>query len=227
MNARLLGLFSGFPDRQFPADIAARLEEALPVRDRLVFISAWPADFDRNDQDSAGMHAMFTQYGMGFERFTVIDERTESAQAEQLIRTADCLFLMGGNPTLQHKLICDKGITEAIRRCSAVILGVSAGSINMAVHALDVWESPVPYAGLGLADITVKAHITPDSELIPTLRQISREYALPICAMEDGSAIWVQDGQVTSTGQIRFICNGEVLPFSAEPLCPSKKPSQV
>lgn len=34
-----------------------------------------------------------------------------------------------------------------------VILGVSAGSSNMAKHALDIWESPVPYDGLGLADI--------------------------------------------------------------------------
>lgn len=216
MNAKLLGLFSGFPARQFPAEIAARIKEALPVRDSLVFVSAWPSAFAQNDQDAAGMHAMFTQYDMGFAHFCVIDDRADELDAKQLIRGADCIFLMGGNATAQFRLIREKSIADDIRSSRAVILGVSAGSINMAVRALDVWESPVPYAGLGLADITIKAHITPDSDLLPRLQQVSREHALPICAMEDNSAIFVQDGTITHLGQIRYILNGEIHPFSPE-----------
>lgn len=219
MNTNLLALFSGFPTRQFPPDIAARLKEALPCRRSLVFISAWPTEFVRNDQDAAGMHGMFTRHDMGFEHFTVIDERTDAMDAQQLIRSADCIFLMGGNPTLQHQLIGEKGMADAIRQCRAVILGVSAGSINMARRALDIWESPVPYEGLGLVDITIKAHISPDSDLLPRLQQISLEHALPICAMEDESAIFVQEGQISCIGQIRYICGGEIRPFSPELLC--------
>lgn len=221
MNARLLGFFSGFPARQFPADIAARLKEALPVRDRLVFISAWPSDFAQNDQDAAGMHAMFTQYDMGFAHFTVIDDRTDPADATRLIRHADCIFLMGGNATAQFRLIREKGIAEDIRRSDGVILGVSAGACNMAVRALDVWESHTPYAGLGLADITIKAHITPDShDLLQTLLRISVEHQLPICAMADDSAIFVADGRAASVGQIHMLRTGELLPFSPEMLLP-------
>lgn len=221
MNASLLGFFSGFPARQFPADIAARLKEALPVRSSLAFVSAWPSDFARNDQDAAGMHAMFTQYDMSFQHFCVIDDRTDIHQAKHLIQNSDCIFLMGGHATEQFRLIQRKGIAEDIRRSAAVILGVSAGSINMAVRALDVWESPVPYAGLGLADITIKAHVTPDShDLLQTLCRISAEHHLPICAMEDNSAIWVQAGQTTSMGRIHFIRNGEILPFTPDMLHP-------
>lgn len=216
MNAKLLGLFSGFPARRFPAEIAGILKDALIQRDSLVFISAWPDEHPRNLEDSAGMHAMFAEYDMPFANVTVIDNTTDAAEAQRLIQHADCLFLMGGNPTLQRQLISEKGIEEAIRQYRAVLLGVSAGSINMAVRALDIWETPVPYAGLGVVDITIKSHITPDSDLLPRLQQVSREHALPICAMEDNSAIFVQDGRITHLGQIRYITGGEICPFLPE-----------
>ena len=41
MNAKLLGFFSGFPTHHFTDEIAEVLRENLPVRGRLVFISAW------------------------------------------------------------------------------------------------------------------------------------------------------------------------------------------
>ena len=41
MNAKLLGLFSGFPTHHFPPKIAAHLARELAWRDSLVFVSAW------------------------------------------------------------------------------------------------------------------------------------------------------------------------------------------
>lgn len=217
MNAKLLGFFSGFPTHHFPAAIAERLREELAVRDNLVFISAWPSEYERNDSDAAGMHAMFEEYDMQFNKYSMIDSRTRAIEAVNLIRGASCIFLMGGNAVQQIQLIHDKGISDEICRSSAVILGVSAGSYNMAVNALDIWDSPVPYRGLGLADITVKAHITcDDQKLLRTLSEISTEHDLPICAMEDESAIFVKDSIVTHIGKIHFIGKGKICPFSPE-----------
>ncbi len=56
MEQRLLGFFSGFPDRCFPPEVAGRLDKALACRDSLVFVSAWPEDYERNDSDAAGMY---------------------------------------------------------------------------------------------------------------------------------------------------------------------------
>ena len=53
----------------------------------------------------------------------------------------------------QFQLIREKGIADEIRRSSAVILGVSAGAINMAKHSVDIWESLVLYDGLGVAAV--------------------------------------------------------------------------
>lgn len=219
MSARLLGLFSGFPARRFTDDIALRLQSALSVRERLVFVSAWPSEYARNDEDAAGMHGMFERRDMAFQRYDVIDRRTAPEQAQRLIKEASCIFLMGGHAVQQYQLICEKGIRDAICSSSAVILGVSAGSSNMAKRALDIWESHVPYEGLGLTDITIKAHVAPeDQAMLQTLRAISAEHELPICAMEDESAIFVEAGQVTHVGRICWIHNGEISPFVPEKL---------
>ena len=107
MNARLLGLFSGFPAHHFTDGIAEVLRGNLPRRESLVFISAWPNDYARNDDDSGGMHEMFAERGMGFARHFVIDRRTGAADAARQIREADCVFLMGGDPPSQMALIRD------------------------------------------------------------------------------------------------------------------------
>lgn len=215
MNAQLLGFFSGFPTHHFPEDIAERLKEELVTRDSLVFISAWPSDYERNDDDSAGMHGMFEECDMPFSRYYVIDNRTDSSDAKRLIQEASCIFLMGGHAVLQFQLICEKGIVDEIRKSSAVILGVSAGGVNMAKHSVDIWESLMPYDGLGLADITVKAHFDfENKELVQTLQQVSMK--IPVCAMEDESAIFVKDGYAIYTGQIHWINEGTICPLSQE-----------
>ncbi len=57
MNASLLGLFSGFPTHHFPEAVAQVLRAYLPRRESLVFISTWPEDYVRNDDDCDGMES--------------------------------------------------------------------------------------------------------------------------------------------------------------------------
>lgn len=213
--ARLIGMFSGFPTRHFTTEIAARLCEALTVRQSLVFVSAWPDDAARNDDDAVGMHGMFAECGMAFGRFAVIDERTPSDDGQRMLREADCIFLMGGNPTVQMKFIRERGFAETLRSFGGVLLGVSAGSINMACRALDVWESPKPYEGLGLTGITIKSHVNEGGDvLLEKLQAISAVEKLPICAMADESAIFITREGADWLGSIRYIEDGEVAPLT-------------
>ncbi|MBR7173344.1 MAG: Type 1 glutamine amidotransferase-like domain-containing protein [Clostridia bacterium] len=208
MNAGLLGLFSGFPTHHFTDEIAQVLRENLPRRESLVFVSAWPEDCARNDDDSDGMHEMFAERGMAFANHRVIDRRTSAADAVRLIREADCVFLMGGDAPLQMALIRDLGLVPVLLSSSAVILGVSAGSMNMGRQAVDVWETKALYEGIGLTNIVMKGHYTPDAWFIPTLKALSMRH--PIVAMEDESAIFIRGGAIWSLGNIHRIVNGEI-----------------
>ena len=208
MNASLLGLFSGFPTHHLPDEITLVLRENLPRRESLVFISAWPEDCARNDDDSDGMHAMFAERGMAFGDHRVIDRRTGAADAMHQVRAADCVFLMGGDAALQIKLIRDLGLEEELRNSPAVLLGVSAGSMNMGRFVADVWETKALCEGLGLTDFTVKGHYADDAWFLPALKEMS--LARPIAAMEDESAIFIKADAVWSLGNIHWLVDGEI-----------------
>lgn len=206
MNARLLGLFSGFPTHHFTDAIAEVLRENLPRRESLVFISAWPDDYTRNDDDSDGMHGMFAERGMGFERHCVIDRRTGAADAARQIRGADCVFLMGGDPPSQMALIRGLGLVPELLNCPAVILGVSAGSMNMGRYAADCWETRRLYEGIGLVDIVTKGHYEKDAWFIPLIKEMSM--TRPIAAMEDESALFIRGNAVWQLGNIHWVDKG-------------------
>ena len=208
MNAKLLGFFSGFPTHHFTDEIAEVLRENLPVRGRLVFISAWPEDHARNDEDSDGMHQMFAERGMGFASHFVIDRRTSPTEAAELVRAAGCVFLMGGDPVLQMVLIRDLGLVSPLRDSRAVILGVSAGAMNMGRQVAEIWDSKAFYEGLGLADITIKSHYTEGDWFVPLLKELSRTH--PIVAMEDESAIFINEDGKRALGRMWLFDGGEI-----------------
>ena len=215
MNSdKAIAFFSGFPDRRFTDEIARRLAEELPVRHRIVFITACPEDYQQNDEDSAGMHGMFAEYGIGFDRFCVVDNRTDPADAQEWAREADCFFLMGGGVCAgQLQLIREKGIYDIVRDGPAMVLGVSAGSMNMGRTTVDIWESLVPYEGLGFADITMIGHFSyDDTERLRLMKEVSMER--PVCAMEDESAIFIKEGKADIIGIIHRIDQGEIGPFT-------------
>ena len=216
MNAELLGLFSGFPTRHFTDEIIPVLRENLPKRESLVFISAWPEDYARNDDDSGGMHEMFAERGMAFADHRVIDRRTSAADAVQLVGEADCVFLMGGDAALQMALIRDLGLVAELRVIHAVILGVSAGSMNMGRYVADVFESNALREGIGLTGITMKGHYTEDAWFLPVLKEMSM--IRPIVALEDESAIFIRCGAVWSLGKIHWIDKGRITTLTDETL---------
>ncbi len=216
MNASLLGLFSGFPTHHFTDEIARVLQENLPRRESLAFISAWPEDCARNDDDSDGMHGMFAERGMAFADHRVIDRRTSAADAVRLVREADCVFLMGGDAASQMALIRGIGLVPELLSVRAVILGVSAGAMNMGRYAADVWETKALYEGIGLTDIVVKGHYAKDAWFIPALEELSM--TRPIAAMEDESAVFIRGGAIWSLGNIHLIDKGGITTLTDETL---------
>jgi hypothetical protein len=80
---------------------------------------------------------------------------------------------------------------------------------------VDIWESLVPYEGLGFADITMVGHFSyEDSERLRLMKAASMER--PVCAMEDESAIFIKNSKAEIIGTIHRIDKGEIGPFTEE-----------
>ena len=210
MREGFTALFSGFPDHHFPDEIAERLRRELTERESIVFITACPAEYAQNDDDCDGMHQMFAEIGIPFERHCVIDDRTEPLLAQKLVRDADCIFLMGGGACAdQLGLIRRKGCLEILTYSRAAILGVSAGSMNMAKVTVDHHDSMEPFEGLGFTDLTVICHCDPeDSWRLEQALRMSEDRV--VYAMEDMSAFFIKDGDIDIVGTIRRIENRKI-----------------
>ncbi len=216
MRKELLAVFSGFPNHHFSEEITGRLKAELTVRKSIVFIAACPLDHEQNDDDCDGMHEMFAEQGIPFDRHCVIDERTEPSEARALVENADCIFLMGGGACEdQLNLIREKGCFEALIDCHAAIFGVSAGSMNMARNTVDFFESMEPFPGLGLTNLTVSCHHDPgDTWRFEKTLEMSETRV--VYAMEDMSAFFVKGGKIDIVGNIYRAENRELRPISKE-----------
>ena len=216
MNARILGLFSGFPEHHYNDAHIKVLRENLPKRGSIVFISADPENYTQNDDDRDGMHEMFAECGLSFAQKYGIDRRTDAKEAVKLVREADCIWLMGGEAKWQIELIRDLGLEFELRKSNAMILGVSAGSMNLGHYVAYVWDKPKFYEAIGLTNITIKAHFEEREGFLPTLLEMSMTH--PIVAMEDMSAIFMKDDDIWKIGNMYLIDKGEIEPITEEKL---------
>ena len=216
MRKEFLAVFSGFPEHHFSKEITDRLREELTKRRSIVFITACPLDYAQNDDDCDGMHEMFVEQGLGFEKHCVIDERTEPEAAKELVENADCIFLMGGVVCEEQlDLIRRKGCYEALIDCHAAVFGVSAGSMNMARKTVDFFESLEAFDGLGLTNITVSCHHDPkDTWRYEQTLRMSEDRT--VYAMEDMSAFFIKEGRIDVVGTIYRVRNRELQQLTEE-----------
>ena len=210
MKKEFLAAFSGFPDHYFPVKITERLRKELTQRKSIVFITACPLEYRQNDDDCEGMYEMFAEKGLPFEKHCVIDKRTEPSLAKELVKQADCIFLMGGGACHdQLNLIEEKGCYEILLECHAAVLGVSAGSMNMAINTVDFSESMEPFSGLGFTNITVSCHHnTRDKWRYQKTLRMSEDRV--VYAMEDNSAFFIKEGKIDVVGNIYRAENREL-----------------
>lgn len=216
MRKEFTALFSGFPDHHFSEEITNRLRRELMQRGSIVFITACPLDYAQNDDDCDGMHEMFVEQGLAFDKHCVIDKRTEPSVAKELVENADCIFLMGGGACEEQlDLIKEKGCYEALCSCHAAIFGVSAGSMNMAKDTVDFLESMEAFDGLGFTNITVSCHHDFEDKwrYEQTLRMSEDRV---VYAMEDMSAFFIKDGKIDTVGKIYHVENREIRPITEE-----------
>ena len=199
-------LMSGL-DKEF--GFSKEVKEALK-RDihggRLVVISSTFSKKEKNDKYHPIIIHWFTLCGISFEQIDFIDARTEVSVAQDLVREANVVFLSGGDTLQQIKWIKEYGLIDILRNRNGVTIGVSAGSINMAVHALCIKdeevEETVRYDGIGLVDINIEPHFDLENQEYNQNNLYPESFQNEIICLPNASALRVdEEGGVTYIGE--------------------------
>ena len=207
--------FSGFDkDNGFPSEIGKRLRENIRAKQSLVFIASSPGGHEKTDLYTRGHINWFQKAGIVFEKVDVLDDRKTARECAQLIKDASAIFLCGGTALPQMEFIRQNKLIPLLRRFDGVMMGMSAGAINMAENAFysadDDYGQTHIYKGIGLVDISVEPHFVTDNTELLEKELLPFSEKIDIYAMCDDSAIIINGSKRQYLGDIYRIKAGEI-----------------
>ncbi|BCN30828.1 Type 1 glutamine amidotransferase-like domain-containing protein [Anaeromicropila herbilytica] len=208
-------LTSMFPNG-FTKDFEKQLKRLITKREKFVFVaSEFDKNHDTNDYYYSHFLDMFVKIDIHFDNTYLIDSRTSKEVAQRLIETADVIWLSGGDTPTQFNYLKSYGLLPFIKNSSGIIIGMSAGSINMAKTAICTiscghTEQKI-YEGIGVVDIFVEPHFN-NSDVSDELLELSKQYS--IYGMCDESLIIYENEEPIFLGDIFLIENRTVKQIS-------------
>lgn len=122
------------------------LREAIINTDKCVFITSRPDEYKANDERMQSISSWFKAINIDFKQVSVIDERASKQGIKNELMNASCIYLMGGDTKRQMAFINQYEIDHILRKYEGIIVGISAGAINMARLGL-VETHVVPHYG--------------------------------------------------------------------------------
>ena len=154
---------------------------------------------------------MFQESGISFEVTCVVDGRMTAEDAQKAVKEADVVWLSGGNTPVEFAYLKKYGLDTVLRQHKGVVIGMSAGSINMAKNAICTLScghaKQEIYEGLGYVEFSVEPHFVRE-KLSDELLELSNEYL--IYGLCDDSIIVSKDGQVSFYGEVYRLKGGQI-----------------
>ncbi len=201
-------LTSGFSNG-FTEDLSDLLKQYIKTSKNFVFVaSEFENIYDKTDWYCKHFLKMFSDCGITFGSVNVIDSRISKEIAQDIVRNADVLWLAGGDTPTQFAYIELYGLIPYIKEHKGVIIGMSAGSINMAktaVCTLTCEHNKLEiYEALGLVEFSVEPHLDKDN-ISNELLVLSEEY--PLYGVCDDSAIICTKDNTLYIGDVFLINN--------------------
>jgi len=206
-----------------PKQVADALLSDIPIRKSLVFICATPSDHKFNaEQLSIAKDAWLEPAGVIFDTYHLVDYRTTKEATHKLLKDASAIFLLGGKAAVQNAFLAEYELLDTIKENdAAVIMGVSAGAMNMSAKWISskyispdsarhtAGETKI-YNGLELDNFALEAHVDIDdieliqNELLPLSQNID------VYAACYDSVIRVKDGKREFFGDVYLISDSKV-----------------
>jgi dipeptidase E len=204
-------LTSGFPNG-FPDDFSSLLKTYIKTGMNFAFVaSEFENIYEKTDWYCNYFLKMFSDCGITFNSVNVIDGRISKETAQDMVRNVDVLWLAGGDTPTQFAYLESYGLIPCIREQKGVIIGMSAGSINMtktAVCTLTCEHNELEiYEALGLVEFSVEPHFDKDN-ITEELLMLSEKY--PLYGICDDGAIICAENNTLYIGDVFLIDNGQV-----------------
>lgn len=210
--------FSWF-DKGIPNNIATRLKKDVIEKKSLVLISGNP-DEEVFESDLI-VKKWFSEIGILFDEYYILNNKVTKKDMQNILAEASIIFLCGGYPKSQNEFLVENDLGNTIKSCDSIIIGASAGSMNMSFKWLSskntgqVVENTSVVKGIGLDDFyfcTKANQSITDKKLINELNQNLHDTQTFIAIGE--SAIRIEDKEIGVYGEIYSLLNQNITKMS-------------
>ncbi len=192
---------------------ADNLKKSLKGNSLMVFVASSPnysgtASYANLTRESLALD------GMVFENMVILEGKNMQ-DCQELMKKADLVFLAGGDTFTQMKMFEEMNLREHIKECKGVIVGQSAGALNLAE---DVYCSPTPdestaqryWKGLGLSTTNIEPHFKLENKELIEQILLPDSKVKPFLAIVDGAYIYEDEKEKTLFGEAYQFKNGEM-----------------
>lgn len=205
-----LGWFNDF----FPENLGSVLQEDITDRKSLAMISSNPSIYE---DDGATERSWLDQAGIMFDEYHLINYRVQKEDAQRIIQNASVIFLLGGNALKQNGFLMEYELSDSIKKSSAVVMGASAGAINMSAKWLcsknlgfKVEMSSV-YDGIGLDNFSVLSHFDLENNIALVQTELSLlSEEINIYASNKDCAVRVKGDKIDVLGHVFLISHSKI-----------------
>ena len=148
----------------------------------------------------------------GIEDFFLLDSRVSPQKAQEKIRHADVIYLMGGDPLFLLEFLKNEGYDALLQDFTGVFIGLSAGAMALAKHAFYSADEEIPhsffYPALGICDLSCDPHFEADEKRIENTKVMAQTH--DIIGLENDACVMLHaDGTLQTFGRVHFFYASE------------------
>ena len=184
-------------------ELVETLKNCIDRYNNLLFICSNPDDYETNEIYASVIEKSLSLSGLKFDYYDLLDSRNWLF-TRSLVKNSDLVILLGGNPLTQMEFFNNIELKEKIKGFNGCLMGISAGSINLAVNSYcskdKEIESSVYYKGLGITNITIDPHFDiNDKDRIDNILLIDSKKK-PFLALPDESFVSIKGNEIKVHG---------------------------
>jgi len=195
------------------------LQKDIKNNSNIVFISSSFNDIEKNDVYYKNMLRIFNDINISFDNTYLIDSRVSKNNAINYINNSDVIYLMGGNPFKEMESIKKYNLINVLREFNGIIIGVSAGSINMNKNICYINNGNyIEYEGIGLTNYNIAPHFDFNRiDYIKEIFKVSKKYKT--IALPNESFIRIENGVEEIIGD-HYIIENETFEYNGASYLP-------